>query len=74
MNALATDYRLWARDPREIYDSNADGTRHLLEAAGRAGLQRLVYTSSVATLAVPCGDGHREDDLLMRQPRRGLSE
>lgn len=49
---VAADYRLWARDPQEIYDSNVGGTRHLLDAAGRAGCERFVYTSTVATIAV----------------------
>ena len=53
---LAADYRLWARDPREIYDSNVDGTRNLLQAARRAGVARFVYTSTVATVAVPHTD------------------
>ncbi len=50
---VAADYRLWARQPREIYESNVTGTRNLLEAARRAGVERLVYTSTVATVAVP---------------------
>ncbi|MGO9640840.1 MAG: hopanoid-associated sugar epimerase [Candidatus Acidiferrales bacterium] len=50
---VAADYRLWARDPREIYDSNVAGTRNLLEAARAAGVKRFVYTSTVATIAVP---------------------
>jgi dihydroflavonol-4-reductase len=50
---VAADYRLWARDPREIYESNVRGTRNLLDAAGRAGITRFVYTSTVATVAVP---------------------
>jgi len=50
---VAADYRLWARDPREIYESNVTGTRNLLEAAGRAGVERFVHTSTVATIAVP---------------------
>lgn len=49
---VAADYRLWAAQPREIYESNVSGTRNLLEAAGRAGVERFVYTSSVATIAV----------------------
>jgi dihydroflavonol-4-reductase len=51
-----------------------DGTRHLLEAAGRAGLQRLVYRSSVANLGVPCGDGHREDDLANEEAKARLEQ
>jgi dihydroflavonol-4-reductase len=49
----AADYRLWARDPREIYHSNVQGTRNLLAACREVGLDRFVYTSSVATMAVP---------------------
>src|SRR5471032_271387 len=52
---VAADYRLWARDPREIYASNVDGTRNLMEAAIGAGIERIVYTSSVATIAVRSG-------------------
>ncbi len=47
---VAADYRLWARDPREIYDANVNGTRALLRAAREAGVKRVVYTSSVATM------------------------
>lgn len=50
---VAADYRLWAAEPREIYESNVDGTRNLLDAARRAGVERFVYTSTVATIAVP---------------------
>jgi dihydroflavonol-4-reductase len=50
---VAADYRLWARDPREIYDSNVQGTRNLIEAARRANVERFIYTSTVATVAVP---------------------
>jgi len=51
---VAADYRLWARRSRDIYDSNVGGTRNLLAAAKRVGstLQRFVYTSTVATIAV----------------------
>src|SRR5438270_5836064 len=47
---VAADYRLWVRDPQEMYRSNVDGTRALLEAARRNNVRRLVYTSSVATI------------------------
>ena len=50
---VAADYRLWTRNPEEIYETNVEGTRKLLEAAGRAGVERVVYTSTVATIAVP---------------------
>lgn len=46
-------YALWARNPREIYDSNVTGTINILEAAGQAGVQKIVYTSSVATIGLP---------------------
>lgn len=48
----AADYRLWASDPREIYDTNVGGTRNILDAARREGVERFIYTSSVATIAV----------------------
>jgi dihydroflavonol-4-reductase len=47
---VAADYRLWVRDPNEMYRSNVGGTRALLEAAREKGVQRVVYTSSVATI------------------------
>jgi dihydroflavonol-4-reductase len=53
---VAADYRLWARNPREIYESNVTGTRNLLEAARAVGVKRFVYTSTVATVAVAHGD------------------
>jgi dihydroflavonol-4-reductase len=50
---VAADYRLWAPRPEEIYENNVEGTRKLLAAAKRAGVERIVYTSTVATIAVP---------------------
>jgi dihydroflavonol-4-reductase len=50
---VAADYRLWTRHPEEIYESNVEGTRRLLEVAGQNGVDRIVYTSTVATIAVP---------------------
>src|SRR5271166_39563 len=47
---VAADYRLWVRDPDEMYRSNVEGTRTVLEAARRQGVRRVVYTSSVATM------------------------
>ena len=47
---VAADYRLWAPDPDELYRSNVAGTRDLMVAAAGAGVERIVYTSSVATL------------------------
>ena len=47
---VAADYRLWVRDPDEMYRSNVEGTRSLLDAARKQGVRRIVYTSSVATM------------------------
>jgi dihydroflavonol-4-reductase len=49
---VAADYRLWARKSKDIYDSNVGGTKNLLAAAKRAGVGQLIYTSTVATIAV----------------------
>lgn len=49
---VAADYRLWAKNPQDIYDSNVGGTKNLLGAARRAGVRLLIYTSTVATIAV----------------------
>ena len=49
---VAADYRLWARHPKEIMRANVEGTRVVMEAARGAGAERIVYTSSVATLAL----------------------
>ena len=49
---VAADYRLWARNPQDIYDSNVGGTKNLLEAARRARVEQFIYTSTVATIAV----------------------
>jgi dihydroflavonol-4-reductase len=49
---VAADYRLWAKRSQEIYDSNVGGTKNLLAAAKKAGIEQLIYTSTVATIAV----------------------
>lgn len=49
---VAADYRLWVPDPRVLYRTNVEGTRDLLRAAAEAGIGRIVYTSSVATLGL----------------------
>jgi dihydroflavonol-4-reductase len=53
---VAADYRFWCRDPEEMYRSNVEGTRAVLEAAAAAGVRRVVVTSSVATMGF-VGDG-----------------
>src|SRR5258708_4025767 len=47
---VAADYRLWTRDPQEMFRSNVDGTRNLLEAARSAAVERVVYTSTVGCM------------------------
>jgi dihydroflavonol-4-reductase len=50
---VAADYRLGAREPAQLYRNNVDGTRNILDAARHAGVERMVYTSSVATIGLP---------------------
>jgi len=50
---VAADYRLWARDPQELYRANVQGTRAILESAAQAGVKRIVYTSTVGALGIP---------------------
>ena len=52
---VAADYRLWSRHPEELYQSNVEGTRNLLGAARRAGVERVVYTSTVGCIGIPPG-------------------
>ena len=47
---VAADYRLWVRDPEQMYRANVEGTRAVLEAARKNRVRRVVYTSSVATI------------------------
>jgi dihydroflavonol-4-reductase len=47
---VAADYRLWVREPKQMYAANVDGTRELLKLARETGVPRVVYTSSVATM------------------------
>jgi len=58
---VAADYRLWLRDPAEMYRSNVDGTRAILEAARKNGVRRVVHTSSVATMGFTA-NGHPADE------------
>lgn len=58
---VAADYRLWARRPDEIYETNVDGTKAIMRAAGEAGVRRIVYTSSVASLGLS-SDGSPADE------------
>jgi dihydroflavonol-4-reductase len=58
---VAADYRLWVRDPEEMYRSNVEGTRAILNAARKNGVRCVVYTSSVATMGFT-GNGHPADE------------
>jgi dihydroflavonol-4-reductase len=58
---VAADYRFWARDPRELYQSNVEGTTNVLEACLAAGVERVVHTSTVGTIGLsalprPCDE------------------
>jgi dihydroflavonol-4-reductase len=50
---VAASYQLWMRDYRPMYEANVTGTRKVFEAAGRAGCQRIVYTSTVGCIGLP---------------------
>jgi dihydroflavonol-4-reductase len=50
---VAADYRLWSKHPEDLYRSNVDGTRNLLEAAEQSGVERVVYTSTVGCIGMP---------------------
>jgi dihydroflavonol-4-reductase len=58
---VAADYRLWVRDPEQMYRANVEGTRGLLKAAKKNGVRRVVYTSSVATMGFT-SNGHLADE------------
>ncbi len=59
---VAADYRLWVPRPGEMYETNVEGTRNILRAAAGKGVERIVYTSSVATLGcLPCGGSADEE-------------
>ncbi len=53
---VAADYRLWSKHPKDMYLSNVDGTRNLLEAARRNGVERVVYTSTVGCIGFKDGE------------------
>ncbi len=50
---VAADYRLWSKNPQDLYQSNVDGTRNILDAAERACVGRIVYTSTVGCIGMP---------------------
>jgi dihydroflavonol-4-reductase len=68
---VAADYRLWARDRSEIFAANVGGTRNVMQEALRAGVERVVYTSSVATLGWPY-DGASGDETIPLSEAEGI--
>jgi dihydroflavonol-4-reductase len=68
---VAADYRLWARDRSEIFAANVDGTRNVMQEALRAGVERVVYTSSVATLGLRA-DGSPADESVPLSVEQGI--
>ena len=58
---VAADYRLWAKNPSELYRSNVEGTRNLLAAAREAGVEKVVYTSTVGCIGIPLDRPGSED-------------
>ena len=59
---VAADYRLWAPDPSGMFAANVDGTRSIMAAALEVGVERIVYTSSVATLGLLPGGQPADED------------
>ncbi len=68
---VAADYRLWAPDPEEIVRNNREGTRVVMQAAQAAGVRRIVYTSSVATLQLH-DDGSPSDETRPLTPETAI--
>jgi dihydroflavonol-4-reductase len=58
---VAADYRLWVRDPEQMYRCNVEGTRAMIRAARESGVRRVIYTSSVATMGFT-STGHIADE------------
>ena len=68
---IAADYRLWAAHPEEIFATNVGGTRTVMREALRAAVERIVYTSSVATLALT-PDGSPADETCSMSEKEGI--
>lgn len=68
---VAADYRLWSKDPAEMYRSNVDGTRNILSAAKAAGVERFVYTSTVGCIGVPPGGVGNENRMVSLRQMAG---
>jgi dihydroflavonol-4-reductase len=68
---VAADYRLWAPDADQMYRSNVDGTRNLLQAARQAGVERVVYTSTVGCIGLREGGVGDEDSPVSLADMKG---
>jgi dihydroflavonol-4-reductase len=68
---VAADYRLWSKNPSELYQSNVEGTRNMLHAARKAGVERVVYTSTVGCIGVPAGGVGDETQLVSIEEMSG---
>ena len=68
---VAADYRLWVRDPEEMIKTNVQGTRNIMQASLDAGVERVVYTSSVATFGFR-SDGKPGDESLSLKPEDAI--
>ena len=64
---VAADYRLWARNPLEILWNNREGTRLLMQTALAAGVERIVYTSSAATIACAADGGQADETMRLSE-------
>ena len=62
---VAADYRLWARDPAEIYTSNTEGTRNILQTALKEGVERVVYTSTVGCIGIPANNEEGDENVAV---------
>ena len=71
---VAADYRLWVRDPAEMYRSNVEGTHFLLEAARKQGIRRIVYTSSVATMGFTSGLSTKKGNVADEKSPVGIED
>ncbi len=61
---VAAHYALWDQNPQTFYRINVDGTRDLLLAAGKAGVERIVYTSTIGTIGLPAGGGLGDETMF----------
>lgn len=68
---VAADYRLWSRRPEEMFQTNVEGTRNLLEAARDARVERVVYTSTVGCIGVPQNGLGDEDSPVALEQMQG---